>query len=98
MKKMSVAPSGKYKHAPHVAWRRVEDESVLLNVDTSDYYSLDPVATEIWERIGKGQRAGKIAVSVAESYGMPKSKVSKDTQSFISSLLKEKLLLPPKSA
>ncbi len=77
---------------PHVAWRRVEEESVLLNVDTSEYYSFDPVATQIWERLGQGETEGHIAASLAKVYGTPAARVSKDTREFIADLLKERLI------
>jgi len=83
-----------YKHSPDFAWRRVDDESVILNVETSDYYSLDPVATYIWETLGKKQSPNKIAAAIAKKYGISAAKACKDTEEFVNSLLKEKLLLP----
>src|SRR5947208_323538 len=82
----------KYRHMPHVAWRRVEEESVLLNVDTSEYYSLDPVATQIWEDLGRGEGPEQVAANLASDYGIPKARAVKDTRAFISDLLKESLI------
>ena len=84
----------KYRHMPHVAWRRVEEESVLLNVDTSEYYSLDPVGTLVWERLGKGDDAERIAAVLAEDYGVALTRAAADVRSFISDLLREKLIHP----
>ena len=83
-----------YKHAPHIAWRRVEEEAVLLNVDTSEYYSLGPVAAEIWDQLGKGNSVGEVIRSLSESYGEPQARVSKDTEKLLENLLQEKLLVP----
>jgi hypothetical protein len=95
MKTRKAVPAPKkYRHMPHVAWRRVEEESVLLNVDTSEYYSLDPVGTQIWERLGKGEDAGRIAEALADDYGMPQARVAGDVRAFISDLLREKLIHP----
>lgn len=84
----------KYRHMPHVAWRRVEEESVLLNVDTSEYYSLDPVGTQVWERLGKGEDAQRIAAVLAEDYGVAPARAAADVRAFISDLLREKLIHP----
>lgn len=91
---MKKRPSSRavYHHAPHVAWRRVEEEAVLLNVDTSEYYSLDPVGAQIWERLGKGDPVAKIARAISREYGMAEARVAKDAEGFIKDLLKEKLL------
>lgn len=89
-----VKTAGAYRHMSHVAWRRVEEESVLLNADTSEYYSLDPVATLIWERLGRGESLDRIANHVAEEYAVPGERAAKDAQAFISDLLKEGLIHP----
>jgi hypothetical protein len=82
----------KFKPMPHVAWRRVEEESVLLNVDTSEYYSLDPVGTRIWELLGKGEALDAVAEGLAKDYGISKDRAAKDAQEFVSDLLKESLI------
>ncbi|MBI3552389.1 MAG: PqqD family protein [Elusimicrobia bacterium] len=82
----------KYRHMPHVAWRRVEEESVLLNVDTSEYYSLDPVGTQIWEGLGRGEGPEQVAATLVDEYGIPRERAVKDTRAFVSDLLKERLI------
>ena len=92
-KKPKKETDSTFAHSAHIAWRRVEEEAVLLNVDTSEYYSLDPVATDIWERLGKGDKVGKIVKAVAAEYGTPEPRVLKDADQFIRDLLAEKLLI-----
>jgi len=88
------SPKSRFKHAPHVAWRRVEEEAVLLNVDSSDYYSLDPVAADIWERLGKGDTLQKAAARISKDYAVSEEKAAKDARSFVRDLVAEKLLRP----
>jgi hypothetical protein len=87
-------PAGPFKIAPHISWRRVEEESVLLNVDTGEYYSLDPTASSIWERIERGDKTAKIVKDIAKEYGKPETRVEKDAQEFLNDLLSEKLIQP----
>ena len=85
-----------FRHAPHVAFREVEEETVLLNTDSSEYYSLNPVASDIWSRIGEGEGVGRISSGLSADYGQPAKKIAKDTREFISSLLREGLILAVK--
>ncbi len=92
--KAKKTTSQKYRHMPHVAWRRVEEESVLLNVDTSEYYSLDPVGTQVWELLGQGEDEEGIAQALAEDYGVASARAASDVRALVSDLLREKLIHP----
>ena len=91
-KKAAGREAETYRHAPNVAWRRVEEEAVLLNVDTSAYYSLDPIAADIWERLGKGDSLAKIIRRISQDFDTPEDRVAKDAAGFIHDLLQEELL------
>ncbi|HBL15445.1 MAG: hypothetical protein A2X36_13075 [Elusimicrobia bacterium GWA2_69_24] len=91
-KKAAGREAETYRHAPNVAWRRVEEEAVLLNVDTSAYYSLDPIAADIWERLGKGETVSRIVRRIAQEFETPEDRVAKDAEGLIQDLLKEELL------
>ncbi|OGS39912.1 MAG: hypothetical protein A2506_09340 [Elusimicrobia bacterium RIFOXYD12_FULL_66_9] len=87
-----MAKLARYRHASHVSWRRVDKEAVILNVDTSDYYSLDEVAAEFWERLGRGKTLAATVAEVAALYGERPQRVEKDARSFVADLLAERLL------
>ena len=82
----------RYRHAAHVSWRRVDAEAVILNVDTSEYYSLDEVAAEIWERLGRGKALSATVSEVAALYGERPERVEKDARALVAALLSERLL------
>lgn len=86
------AKLSRYRHAAHVSWRLVDDEAVLLNVDTSEYYSLDPVGAELWDRLGKGEALEQAAAAVAREFGEPAARVEKDARALVRDLLAERLL------
>ncbi|MFA6092713.1 MAG: PqqD family protein [Elusimicrobiota bacterium] len=82
-----------YQPSPKVAWRRVDEEAVLLDTETSEYYSLDPVAADIWELLSEGQTPAKIALSIAEDYDEKPARVSADVRALIEEFLKEGLVV-----
>lgn len=84
----------KYKHARHVSWRRVGNETVLLDLNTSAYFSLNPVGSLVWEGLGAGRSLREIAEGVCRKYGTDPDKVQKDIQALLAQLLKQGLLQP----
>ena len=40
---------------PSLTWRVVDREALIVDLDTGDYFSLNPIATDIWERLQAGQ-------------------------------------------
>jgi hypothetical protein len=79
-------------HAKHVAWRRVGDEVVLLDLETSTYYSLNQTAGQVWELIGKGFSEEAILEEIAEAYQKDMKIVRRDVSALIDRLRKENLI------
>jgi ABC-type Fe3+-hydroxamate transport system substrate-binding protein len=84
------------RYAKHVAWRKVDDEVVILDLETSVYFSLNETASDIWELIGKGLSEEDIAEEVADRYGQKAASVKKDVAALVKKLKKEKLIVNEK--
>lgn len=82
-----------YKPSPRIAWRKVEDEAVLLNLDTSVYYSLNPVGCRVWELIEKKKDIPAIVAAIRSEYDVDEGRARKDVEKLLQSLLKKKLLV-----
>lgn len=93
---MSPAKKGpeKFKHAEHTAWRRVEKESIILDLNTSVYYSLNETGAFIWERIGAGDTAAQVAAGLAAEFDVKADAAERDVAELIGKLHDEKLLIP----
>ncbi len=86
--------SGKYKHADHVSWRRVENEAVVLDLNSSDYFSLNETGLLIWEKIGEGSNLEELAEAVAAEYDVEEKAAKTDVKKLVDELLKKKLIEP----
>lgn len=84
----------RFQHASHVAWRKVEKESVVLDLDTSVYYSLNEISTLIWERLGAGASLEDIREEICAQYRVAPSEAMRDLQDIVRKLGKEKILIP----
>jgi len=71
-----------------VTWRKTGDEAVILNLETSEYYSANETGTFIWELLAAGKPREKITQALASEYGISPEKAAADTSDFIKDLSK----------
>lgn len=75
-----------------VFWRKVEGETVVLNIDTGFYYTLDEVGSVIWDMILSSQDLDRIATKIANEYDIDDITAKRDMQAFLKNLKKEDLI------
>ncbi len=71
---------------PDILWRVVGDEALLLDTISGNYFSLDPIATEIWTRLNEGDETEKIAVAVSERYSIDAGRARDDIADLLTDL------------
>jgi hypothetical protein len=71
---------------PDILWRVVGDEALLLDTISGNYFSLDPIATRIWNGLVKGESAESIASEIAESYSIDTARARSDIDDLIADL------------
>lgn len=84
----------KYKAAAHVAWRRINQEVVVLDLNTSVYYSLNETGADMWELLAKSMNPDKVSAEIAARYERESKAVERDLDAFVKSLCGKKLLEP----
>ena len=89
-----VIKAKRFKHAPHTAWRRVDDETIILDLNSSVYYSLNDTGSLIWERLGKGAEPASIAAELCVEFSVKPEAASRDIAAIVARLHKENLLIP----
>ena len=77
-----------------VTWRKAGQEAVILNMETSEYYSANDTGTFIWELLSAGKRSEKIAAALAAEYCIPQLQAKEDTAAFLKDLAKLKIIKP----
>jgi len=80
------------KPSKNIIWKKVDNETVLLNKKNGYYYSLDPIGTEIWAYITKGLTVDGIADKITDRYRTTREKAKKDINSLLRNLKKEKII------
>lgn len=74
-------------------WRVVDDEAVIVNVESSYYYGLNRTGTFIWglladEALTEDEITGRVSVA----FNKPVSEVSEDVRRMLAELTSENLL------
>lgn len=77
-----------------VTWRKAGDDAVILNLETSEYYSANETGTFIWELLSAGRKPGSIAEALAAEYSIEPDQADRDVSAFLADLARLKILRP----
>jgi len=75
-----------------VFWKEIADETVLINIDTGVYYSLDKLSARIWNMIAENKDKKEIISRIIGEYDVDEKVAQADVSDFLSNLEKESLL------
>ena len=87
-----MTPETKWSIPPQVMSRLVDDETVLLDLESGMYFGLDGVGKLIWESVTDGKSLGEIAAVVTAEYEVDDAQALADVIAFASDLVERGLL------
>jgi hypothetical protein len=79
-------------HAPNIVYETLEGETIVIHLDTGNYYSLTGSGVEIWELLEEGGPIAQICAVLARRHARPESEISNTVESFIAGLEREGLV------
>jgi hypothetical protein len=83
-RKCDIVKAMKYSKHPRVVDATVGDDTVLMNVDQLDYFSMNPVASRIWEILGEGDRTREeICDILLDEYDVDRQQCEESLDSFL---------------
>lgn len=88
----SLKETQKLKRSPSVAAKHIEDESVLLHLETGNYYTLNSTAQAIWSYCGEPRSFLEIIDFITSEYQISKQTADQELRLHIQELLKERIL------
>lgn len=77
-----------------VAAETVDDEAIIVDLTTGDYYSMDAVAALIWSMIERHRSVEHMADMIARQYIVSPEKARSDLQRVLGTLLERQLIVP----
>jgi len=78
---------------PKTAYRTIHGEAVIVDLSTNMLYSLNPVATLIWEMSDGKTTVEDIVKKMEEEYEVERNVAEKDCRKFIQDFVIKRLLL-----
>jgi hypothetical protein len=66
-----------------VVFAELNDEAILLNVETGIYYGLNPTGTQIWELLVEGLGEDEIIQRILADYEVDAAQASADVAEFL---------------
>jgi hypothetical protein len=83
-----------YQPSENLLCQKIGEEAVLLDMESSRYFGLTPVATRVWEMVSAGQPVAAAAEAIALEYGESQAKVLEDVAQFVETVSERGLLIP----
>jgi hypothetical protein len=81
-------------NSPSVVYEKFDDEFVLINLDSGNYYSFEMVGSDIWDFIQNGFSETEIIYNISQLYAGSHSAIENAVRIFLSELQKEGLIVP----
>jgi len=81
-----------YKLNEKLSWRILEGEAVALDVDTGQYFTMNPTATVIWEQLSKSAPVEAIAAAITERFDVDEKTARADVQEQLDEWLRNGLI------
>ncbi|RTZ91207.1 MAG: PqqD family protein [Deltaproteobacteria bacterium] len=86
--------SRKLQFSETVLAREIDDEMVLLDMNTENYFGLDTVASDIWRLLQEGKTLQETYDALLETYDVDPEQLRQDLKGFVESLIAHKLATP----
>ncbi len=79
---------------PKVVHETIDGETVILNLDNGNYYSLVGTGAHIWDYVEKGVAVNEIIERLLRDYKAGKEEIEREVNEFLSELMREDLIGP----
>jgi len=87
-------PSAVFRHQEHVLTSKLEDESLLLDLTSGNYFALNETGLRIWELVDGKRSVAQIANVIAREFELAAGDAASCAQAFLRTLSKASLVEP----
>ena len=87
-------PSVLWQKNPALAWREIDDATVIISPSESVMHELNDTGSFLWKNIDGHKSAEELAALLAENYEVTPDIALTDTQALLEEMSSRKLLVP----
>jgi hypothetical protein len=85
----------KWRVSQGVLSSKIDNEIVLMSIESGYYYTLDQTGSIVWDLLSKQQSTiEELTVQLMEEFEVDKETCMKDVQEFIDDMASKKLIIP----
>lgn len=78
--------------APDVTFRNIDEEIVLINLETERMFTLNSSGARFWQLLAEGQELGQISRQMQGEYEVGSNEIEKEISDLLGSLREEGLI------
>ena len=94
MEKQSFMDDGQMlQRQPDMVFSHIDDEVVMMSIETGEYYGLNPVASRIWELLEKPHTFRRLVDLLMQEFDIDEPACQKDVTNFLNQLMDKKLVI-----
>ena len=87
-----MSPNSVLDVPDNVIAREVGGETVILNVESGNYFGLDPIGARIWDLLAQGLTLAAIGDVILGEYEATRETIEQDLLQLATDLVREKLV------
>jgi len=95
---MSTTRDGPWQKNPALAWREIDEETVIISPTESVMHELNDTGSFLWKNIDGRKTAAELAAMLAAEYEVTPGTALEDTEALLQQLASSKLLVPAGTA
>ena len=95
---MSTASPALWQKNPALAWREIDDETVIISPNDSVMHELNDTGSFLWKNIDGHRSAPELAELLVAAYEVTPDIALADTQALLEEMSSRKLVVPAQSA
>jgi len=90
---MNTAAAVSWQKNPALAWREIDDETVIISPNDSVMHELNETGSFLWKNIDGKKSAAELAELLAETYDVSADVALSDTQALLAEMSSRKLVM-----
>jgi coenzyme PQQ biosynthesis protein PqqD len=88
-----IGPESRPRRRDRVLVQRAEDQWILLNVESGQYYALDEVSGRVWDLCDGSHSVSAMVDTLSQEYDAPADAIQEDVLAFLGEMAEERLVI-----
>ena len=92
-KQLLFADNMSFQRRPDMIFSRIDDEVVMMSVESGEYYGLNPVASRIWELLEKPHTLANLIDILTNEFDIDEQACRRDVETFLKQMTEKNLII-----